>query len=367
MISILVVVGMLAGSVYLLLQQPQFGKAPSGERLARVLRSPHYKEGSFRNLSETHVQSRDVSFLRLFYEFIFKQDKLGIPPVILPSVREDLRMPAVSGAPEVTWFGHSSYLIRISGKVILVDPVFGERVSPVSIFGAKRFEGTAVYRSADLPAADVIVITHDHYDHLDYDFIKDHAAGKTLFITSLGVGAHLEYWGVAKARIVELDWWEEYTGLDGFRFVAAPARHFSGRGIRRGETLWSSFVLQAGGYSLYLGGDSGYDGHFADIGARYGPFDMAILESGQYGKYWPDIHMFPEQTVQAAIDLKARVLFPVHWAKFQLGMHAWDEPIRRVSKAAADLDQQITTPMIGEKIMVGSHYPASRWWEGQAP
>lgn len=181
-------------------------------------------------------------------------------------------------------------------------------------------------------------------------------------MTSLGVGAHLEYWGVPADKIKELDWWETASLSSGIKFTAAPARHFSGRGIVRNKTLWSSFVLEAGEYKFYLGGDSGYDTHFAKIGERYGPFDIAILENGQYNAHWANIHMMPEETAAVAVQLKAKVLFPVHWGKFALATHDWDEPIQRVLKKAETLGVEVITPKIGERVVLDSIMPQSRWW-----
>jgi L-ascorbate metabolism protein UlaG (beta-lactamase superfamily) len=179
----------------------------------------------------------------------------------------------------------------------------------------------------------------------------------------LGIGAHLEYWGISPDKFVEFDWWEGEKRPDGIEVVATPARHFSGRGFKRAKTLWASFVLKIHGYSIYIGGDSGYEQHFKQIGEKYGPFDIAMLECGQYGKDWPYIHMFPEQVAIAAKDLNAKVLFPVHWGKFVLSTHDWDDPVKRVVKAALENNINVTTPMIGEPIVLDTIYPKQTWWE----
>ena len=293
-------------------------------------------------------------------------------------MRTDLRALPDEGV-WVVWFGHSSYLLKVEGVTILVDPVFSGHASPVS-FLAKAFPGTDVYGVEEMPEIDVLLLTHDHYDHLDYKTVTSLAPKAWRVCTSLGVGAHLESWGVPAEKIVELDWWESWEwggsragGVDGLTLMAAPARHFSGRGFKRGGTLWSSFVLKGRGHSLYLGGDSGYEQHFREIGERCGPFELAILECGQYGKNWPYIHMMPEQTVQAALDLRAAALVPVHWGKFTLALHPWDEPVRRVMAAASASASasaagggkglQLATPLIGEVVKVGGPYPVDRWWE----
>ncbi len=282
------------------------------------------------------------------------------PSQPLPSVKTDLNDLPATGATLV-WFGHSSYLLKISGKTILVDPVFSGHASPVSFFG-KNYPGSNVYRVADMPEIDILLLTHDHYDHLDYKTIRELRPKVKQVVASLGVGAHLERWDYAPGTIQELAWHEGTNLEGGIHLTALPSRHFSGRLFKRGQTLWSSFVLDAPNYKLYLGGDSGYDTHFAEIGAQYGPFDLAILECGQYNQNWPYIHMMPEQTAQAALDLRAKVLLPVHWGKFTLALHPWYEPIERVSKRTQELGLPLATPLIGQPIQIGNQYQNTVWW-----
>ncbi|HTI09912.1 MAG TPA: MBL fold metallo-hydrolase [Puia sp.] len=337
---------------------PVFGQRPSGNRLQRIQQSPHYKNGSFQNEIPTAVTSKDASMIKMLHEYRNRPVNTR-PNHPVPSVRTDLRA-LPSDKPAIVWFGHSSYLLKVKGLTILVDPVFSGNASPVSFF-AKAFPGSDVYGADDLPEIDAVVLTHDHYDHLDYKTILALAPHVQHFYTSLGVGAHLESWGIPSEKITELDWWETASGIAAL--TATPARHFSGRGIKRGRTLWSSFVLKIAGYSIFLGGDSGYGDHFKAIGDRYGPFDLAILEAGQYGKNWPYIHMLPEQTVMAARDLRADILLPVHWAKFTLALHPWNEPIQRVLSAAAASGVTVATPMIGEPVTLGAPLPQTKWWE----
>ncbi len=336
------------------------GKLPSGKLLEQLKKSPYYKGKSFQNLSDTPVMSEDASYWKMIKDAI-KKNKNVKPPTILPSVKTDLKN--LSGAePAIVWFGHSSYLIHIAGKNILVDPVFSGNAAPVS-FMVKAFAGADVYKAEDMPVIDYLIITHDHYDHLDYKtIIKLKSKIKKLYC-SLGVSSHLKYWGIDGAIITELEWWQSAQADADIKFTVAPARHFSGRGIKRGQTLWSSFILKTGQYNLYLGGDSGYDYHFKEIGDRYGPFDLAILETGQYNTMWPLIHMMPEETVQAAVDLKAKAMLPVHWAKFTLAMHAWDDPIKRVVQKANELKMPIYTPQIGELLVLNDHFQGKNWWE----
>jgi len=336
-----------------------FGKLPTGKRLQRIKQSKHYKDGAFQNLSATPVMAEDASFRKILKDYYHKP-KTTEPPSPIPSIKTNLK--TLGGpAPTLIWFGHSSYLLNISGKNILVDPVFSNSASPFS-FMVKGYKGTNVFKENDFPDLDLIILTHDHYDHLDYNSIRKLKSKTKKFCVSLGVASHLEYWGIDKNIITEFDWWDEAEIFPGMKLTAAPARHFSGRGIRRGKTLWSSFILKTDQYNIYLGGDSGYDTHFKSIGEKYGPFDLAILECGQYNPNWKHIHMMPEETAQAAIDLKAKMLLPVHWGKFTLSLHPWNDSIIRVTKKANELGIKVTTPLIGEPVVIGSSYPSREWW-----
>lgn len=359
MLFILLISTVLIATAFLFMQQRTFGRNPAATRLDRIQRSPNYKNGTFQNLEKTDVMRENTSYLEMMNDF-FHKEKDNTPPKPLPSVRTDLNA-LPDDKPTVVWFGHSSYLIKSKGVTILADPVFSGYASPVSFFG-KAYPGSNVYRVEDMPTIDLLILSHDHYDHLDYETITKLIPKVKKFYTALGVGAHLERWGVPADRIVEFDWWESHhvdTDLD---LTAVPARHFSGRSLARGKTLWTAFVMKIHGYSLYLGGDSGYGTHFKEIGDRYGPFDLAILECGQYGKDWPNIHMFPEEVATAAQELRAKTVLPVHWAKFSLANHAWTDPIERFTKRAAEQQLATTTPLIGEPVVVGDHYPTSRWW-----
>ncbi len=363
MILILVIVAVLVLITILFMQQASFGKLPSGERLERIKRSPQYGKGSFQNQSSTPQLTGGVSLFTVIRDFLFGKHERKQPDRILPSVKRELVARPSSAQPELTWFGHSSYLLQVNQLNILVDPVFSERTSPVQYAGTKAFAGSNVYTAADMPAIDILLITHDHYDHLDYGTIMQLKDKVKLFVTSLGVGAHLEYWGIPPGKIRELDWWENTRITNDTAFTATPSRHFSGRGFKRNQTLWSSFVLETGSYRIYLGGDSGYDQHFKVIGERFGPFDLAILEDGQYNVYWANIHMMPEETAQAAVDLKAKILFPVHWGKFALATHPWDESIQRVLKQSEALKVKVITPQIGERIVLDNSHRYTHWWQ----
>ena len=336
-----------------------FGENPSGKRLTTVESSVNYKNKAFHNLSKTRMIVDNFSLVRNLWKFLNKPANTA-PPKPLPSLKTDLKT-INSDKPVIVWFGHSSYFIRINEKNILVDPVFSGNASPFS-FGAKSFAGTDVYETADFPVIDLMILTHDHYDHLDSQTVIELKKQVKHIVTSLGVASHLLYWGFDEQCITELDWWEHKKVIDGLEITAVPARHFSGRSLVRNKTLWSSFIITSSPYKIFAGGDSGYDSHFKTIGEKYGPFDIAVLEAGQYNEQWPDIHMMPEDTVQAAIDLRAKILLPVHWAKFALSLHAWDEPVKRVLEKAKALQVKVTTPKIGEPVILDSSYPGSPWW-----
>ena len=358
LVTVLIIAGLLS-SVFLFMQQNAFGSDPAEARLDRIKHSPNYRDGSFQNPEPTEVMRPDASYFGMMSDF-FNKAKDNTPLTPLPSIRTDLTA-LPDAVPTLVWFGHSSYLIKSKGVTLLVDPVFSGYASPVSFFG-KAFPGANVYGADDMPAIDYLIISHDHYDHLDYETIKKLIPKVKKFYTALGVGAHLERWGVPADRITEFDWWESEHVTNDIDLTAVPARHFSGRGVTRGKTLWTAFVLNLHGYKLYLGGDSGYGKHFREIGEKYGPFDLAMLECGQYGKDWPNIHTFPEEVVTVAQELRAKTVLPVHWAKFALAMHGWTEPIERFTKQAAEKNLAVTTPLIGEPLIVGVDYPKQVWW-----
>lgn len=339
-----------------------FGGSAKGEIQERISRSAHYRDGSFQNLSPTPVMAEEVSYAHVLRDAIWGRSKRNRPQQKIPAQKNDLKK-LNPDQNLLVWFGHSSYLLQLDGRRILVDPVFSGHASPFS-FAVKSFDGSDVYTTNDLPDIDYLVVTHDHWDHLDYKTILALRSRITKVITGLGTGAHFKRWGFSPDQIVELDWSESATLDSGFRFTATTARHFSGRGFRRNRTLWSSFVLQTPSKKIFIGGDSGYDTHFARIGAEYGPFDLALLECGQYNQYWKYIHSMPWQTVQEAIDLKAKVLMPVHWAKFALAYHAWDEPIVQAVAEAHRLAVPIIHPMIGAIVNFDETDATPEWWKG---
>jgi L-ascorbate metabolism protein UlaG (beta-lactamase superfamily) len=340
-----------------------FGRNPSKAQLETFRTSPHFKEGEFQNMSPTEIMQNKEPLVKSVWKFLRKPAN-ATPSRPLPSIKTDLRHLG-SEKPVIVWFGHSSYFIRIGGKNILVDPVFGGHASPFRM-GVSSFAGTEIYSAIDFPDIDILIITHDHYDHLDHGFLLQMKKKIRSVVTPLGVSAHLVYWGFDRQIITELDWWQQTAIAKDIMLTATPARHFSGRTLTRNKTLWCSYVLECQQVKIYIGSDSGYDTHFKSIGEKFGPFDIALLETGQYNDMWPLIHMTPEDAVKAAIDLNARRMLPVHWGKFSLAFHPWYEPIERVVLEATKKHVQITTPQIGEPVFIGGTYPQKKWWESLA-
>ncbi len=358
---IVIIIFVLIVAVMRFMRQPQFGIAPSGARLERIKNSPNYRDGKFQNLSYTPDLKEGISYYTVMKDFFFGKSKRSIPGHILPSVKTDLHA-LNPGKDVMVWFGHSSYFLQIDGKKILVDPVLSGSASPVKLT-TRSFKGSDVYTTDDIPVIDYLFITHDHWDHLDYKTIIKLKPKIKKIITGLGTGAHLERWGFDTNIIIEKDWNEEVVLDHGFVVNTTTARHFSGRGFKRNGALWMSFVLTTPGMKIFIGGDSGYDTHFKEIGNKYGPFDIAILECGQYNEYWKYIHMMPEEVVQATMDLQAKVLIPVHWSKFSLALHDWDDSIIRVIKESKKKNVPVINPMIGEEVNFKGSRVFSNWWE----
>jgi L-ascorbate metabolism protein UlaG (beta-lactamase superfamily) len=347
--------------IIIFINQPQFGKISTGERMQRIKNSPNYREGEFQNLSKTPDLTEGANLISVMADFLFRRSRRSKPISPLPSRKTNLAL--IDPAKNLlVWFGHSSYFMQIDGKKFLVDPVFSGSASPLPN-SVKSFAGSDIYTADDFPEIDYLIISHDHWDHLDYQTIKKLQPRVKKVITALGVAAHLEYWEYDKSIILERDWYEEIILENGFVLNTLPSRHFSGRGFKRKQSLWMSFVLRTTSIKIFIGGDSGYDKHFLKIGDQFGPFDLAILECGQYNKYWKHIHMMPEEVVQAAQDLRANKLLPVHWSKFNLALHAWDEPIIRVTREAMIKNLTVIHPMIGEEVELGKEFISDKWWE----
>ncbi|HEX4818355.1 MAG TPA: MBL fold metallo-hydrolase [Nonomuraea sp.] len=332
----------------------------SPERAARIRRSPQFRNGVFDNpmAEPTHVMSTPPP--SLLGELARNKDQRR------PSGLVPMRVPP-SGPPpadglRAVWYGHASTLVEIEGRRVLFDPVWSRRVSPSRLVGPKRHHPVPV-ELGELPQVDAIAISHDHYDHLDMATVRAlTGTQKAPFLVPLGIGAHLERWGVPAYRIVELDW-EEEAEVAGLRFVATAARHFSGRSLTRNDTLWGSWVVAGTGKRVFYAGDSGYFQGYRGIGAQHGPFDLTLIPIGAYSPAWPDIHMNPEEAVNAHLDLGGTLLLPVHWATFTLALHPWAEPVDRLWREAKARDVKIVVPRPGEAVDTGSAPAVDGWWK----
>lgn len=352
----------LAGTVFIKVA-PQFGGKATGKRLAVIRQSPLYQAGRFQNQIRTNMDLGFSGFMKVLVK-TFNKGENQQPDWSIPVQKIDPERFKVKNSTltTITWFGHSAFLIEIDGKRLLLDPMLGNAPSPISFVGTQRFSKTLPIAIADLPAIDAILISHDHYDHLDYGSIQQLKNKTAHFFVPLGIGAHLEAWGVPATKITELEWWQEAELME-LKLVSTPARHFSGRGLTdRMQTLWTSWVIQGKHDTIFFSGDSGYFPGFKQIGEKYGPFDITLLECGQYNDLWANIHMMPEETVQAHLDLQGKVLMPIHWGAFTLAMHSWIEPVERLRAKADAVGVPITTPRIGEPIILHQKLPASQWW-----
>lgn len=361
MVITFIIVGAVVIATMLYMRQDKFGKSPGGVRLEKIKQSPNYKNGKFQNISITPDLAEGHNYFEVIYKQIFKNRPRRSPTGIIPSVKTDLlNLPVDSNV--LVWFGHSSYYLQIDGKRILVDPVFSGNASPLP-GTVKSFKGTDIYTVADLPEIDLLLISHDHYDHVDYETLIALKDKTKKIICGLGVGAHFEHWGYSPGNIIEKDWNERVELGNGFTAFVEPARHFSGRGFSRNNTLWVSYVLQTPTMKIYIGGDSGYDTHYADIGNKYGSLDLVILDNGQYDEAWKYIHNLPEDVLKAAQSLKAKRIFPVHSSKFVLAVHPWDEPLAKLTELNKSYNFQLVTPIIGEIVnLKDTTQQFKEWW-----
>jgi len=345
------------------MRQDKFGQTPREARLERMKKSPHFKDGKFHNIHHTPELTEGNTMLSVTIDFLFNKAPRRRPVDVIPSIKTDIKNISVS-EDVLIWFGHSSYYMQLDGKRFLVDPVFSGNASPIPGTNTS-FKGTDIYTVDDLPEIDYLIISHDHYDHVDYETLGKLKEKTRQVICGLGVGSHFEYWGYPQDIIHEKDWNETIALDSGFTIYTTTARHFSGRGFSRNNTLWMSYVLETPSMKVYIGGDSGYDTHYAEIGKKYGPIDIAVVENGQYDLKWKYIHNLPEEVLQAAVDLKARRMFPVHSSKFLMANHPWDEPLSKVTELNRRYNVPLITPIIGEIVYVkDSTQQFSRWWEG---
>jgi len=341
-----------------------FGAKPRGSRLERIKASPRWAGERFRNVHPILPGLRDPNVpMPTITEFLCGGER-RVPKAPLPSLNPLAAWRRKPGSGlRATWLGHSTVLIEIDGVRVLTDPVWGPRASPTRLAGPKRFQPVPVALSA-LPPLDLVIVSHDHYDHLDYPTIRELAALEVPFVTSLGVGAHLEAWGVPPARITELDWWESHP-LRGITVTAAPSQHFSGRTLKaRNSTLWSSFVIRSPHHGVFFSGDSGLTTEYQEIARRLGPFDLVMLEVGGLHPSWGDMHLGPENALKAHALLGGGAFLPVHWGTFSLAMHAWDQPAETLLALGPKVGARLLMPRLGEPVEPAQADGVEPWWRG---
>lgn len=343
-------------------QQPKFGSLPEGLRLQAVQKSPNYFDGQFQNLIPTPKFVEDSNSGSVWWNFLFAKKERLAPSDPIPTKKTNL-MALDKNQDIVVWLGHSSYFIQQGGKRILIDPVFSDYASPV-FFVNKAFTGTNIYSADDMPEIDYLLISHDHWDHLDYATVIGLKPKIKNVICGLGVGSYFEQWGFDKLIVHEADW---YTSLDlenGLSIHVLPARHFSGRLLSPNKTLWAGFAIVTPQRRIFYSGDSGYGPHFKAIGEIFNGFDIVLMDNGQHDKRWPYLHMMPGEVAQAAEDLQAKALLPGHTGKFAIANHPWDEPFEQITSASQNKNYRLLTPMIGEIVdLQNDRQIFSSWWK----
>lgn len=351
-------IGLILGGIYLNL--PKFGKQPTGKRLERIKKSPNYKDGSFQNIEPTPQFSSDRSRVAIIYDFLFRKAPDLYPSESIPSVKTDLKALA-EDQNILVWLGHSAYYIQIAGKKFLIDPTL-LTASPIAGTNPP-FEGADIYKPSDMPEVDYLIITHDHWDHLDYESVLALKDKIGQVVLPLGNGEHFEHWGFATEKLIELDWHESVSLAEGLKITALPARHYSGRGIIRSKWLWASYMIETSLKTIYMGGDSGYGAHYKNIGESYKKIDWAIMENGQYGKDWKNIHIHPEELPQAIEELNPQQVLTFHNSKYALANHRWSEPMEKMEIYVQRKGLKWATPKIGEIVYLDKEDQTfSKWW-----
>lgn len=347
---------------------PELGGTPTAAQRQAYQQSGHFRDGEFFNPQATEVITEGSTW-SVLWRSLFANTPNQEPSTALPTQRLDSLSITrkTPGLVRVTWFGHAASLVEIGGKNILFDPMLSVKMGPLAWVTPKRYNPSLAITAEQLPAIDAVLISHDHYDHLDYQTIRKLKGKVKHFYVPLGVGAHLRAWGVPASQLTEMNWGDSVR-LPDLTIISTPTRHFSGRGLtNRNSTFWSSWVLKAGSQRVFYSGDGGYGPHFQAIGQQYGPFDLALMECGQYDWQWDEIHMYPEQSVQAALDVRAQAMLPVHWGAFTEANHAWNEPVERAAAEATRRGLLLTTPELGQPVVLGAEpLPQLRWWRAPA-
>ncbi|MEM9672009.1 MAG: MBL fold metallo-hydrolase [Bacteroidota bacterium] len=364
LVLIILVTALVIGVAFLNLS-PQFGGTVSDQQKERYRITGHYEEGIFINDEEIVMEINCHSITAMLRETMNPDPNVApdhnievekINPQVLQNFSDTLT--------RITWLGHSSFLIETGGKRILLDPVFSKYAAPHHFFGRARFHREMPITISELSTIDAVIISHDHYDHLDYPSIVELKDKVSQFFVPLGVGNHLKRWEIGEDKISELDWWQEASYED-LKIILTPSRHMSGRGLTdQSATLWGSWIIQNEYTNIYFSGDGGYGKHFKEIGQKYGPFDVGLMECGQYNELWKDVHMMPEESVVAAMDVQAQLIIPIHWGSFALATHSWTDPIERITQEAQKMNMPIATPKIGEPVQLTA-FPRtnySKWW-----
>lgn len=351
----------LAFWLYLVLN-PQFGGSVNEVVKKEYARSDQWNGKIFENRSETNMDIGLKTMPGLLKaQFTNRQVREPRQPIAIKPL-DVAALQAEPEKPKFVWYGHSAVLLQVNGKNLLIDPMLGDNASPIAPFATKRFSQNALDVIDTLPPLDAVLMTHDHYDHLDYASFKKLKGKTDRFLVALGVSRHLKRWGFDSTQITEFDWWQSIE-FEGIKLTFTPSRHFSGRGLSdRAKSLWGGWVIKTESHNIYWSGDGGYDDHFKEIGEKYGPFDWGFMECGQYNELWRAIHMFPDEAVKAALETGVKQAIPVHWCGFALALHTWKHPIENFVSTAEELQQPICTPQIGEVVVWGEE-SRKAWWE----